>query len=198
MSLRQESSGREEEPRTQKPFVGTPRVANPASQSRASRQKRVLRGDGRPSPRSVDSQVKGRVIEPRKLKTSGAFAVDISGGRVGRVSLGPTRRDRSDRGRRARAMTIRVPREPGRPDRFHREFRLGNRMTNSPEPTIARRDRWEQTTTQPVVSPSEGNEARRDGRSGVGASHSTDEAGEPLRRDPVEGRGRRVRGDLET
>ena len=81
-------------------------------------------------------------------------------------------------------MTIRVPQEPGRPDRLHRNPRLGNRVTNSPMPTIARRDRWEQTTTRTVVSPSEGNEARRDGRRGVGASHSTDEAGEPLRGTP--------------
>jgi hypothetical protein len=78
-------------------------------------------------------------------------------------------------------MIIRVLQEPERPDRLHRLTRLGNRVNNSPEPTIARRDRWEQTTTQPVVSPSEGNEAKRDGRSGVGASHSIDEAGEPLR-----------------
>ena len=76
-------------------------------------------------------------------------------------------------------MTIRVPQEPGRPNRFHRNIRLGNRITNSLEPTMARRDRWEQTMTQPVVSPSEGNEARRDGRLGVGASHTIDEAGEP-------------------
>jgi hypothetical protein len=184
MSLRQESLGREKEPRTRKPFVGTLRVVNPAWQGRASRQKRVLRGGGRPSLRSVDSQVKGRVIEPRKRKTPGAFVVDICGGRVGRVSLGPAERDRSCRGRRARTMIIRVPQEPERPDRLHRFTRLGNRVINSPEPTIARRDRWEQTSTQPVVSPSEGNEVRRDGRSGVGASHSIGEAGEPLRGTP--------------
>jgi hypothetical protein len=34
----------EEETRTQKPFIGTQRVPNPAWQSRASSQKRVLRG----------------------------------------------------------------------------------------------------------------------------------------------------------
>ena len=139
MSLRQESLGEEEEPRTRKPFVGTPRILNPAWQSRASSQKRVLRGEGRPSLRSVDSQVKGRVIEPRKLSSPGAFVVDMSGGRVGRVALGPTERDRSYRGRRARAMAKRVPQEPGRPRRFHRDFRLGNRKTNSPEPPVVRR-----------------------------------------------------------
>ena len=139
MSLRQESLGKEKEPRTRKPFVGILRVTNPAWQSRASGQKRVLRGGGQPSLRSVDSQVKGRVIEPRKLSSRGAFVVDMSGGRVGRVSLGPAERDWSRRGRRARAMTIRVPQEPGRPHRLHREFRLGRPDTNSLEPPVARR-----------------------------------------------------------
>ena len=63
-------------------------------------------------------------------------------------------------------MITRAPQEPERPHRLHRDTRLGNRVNNSPEPTAARRDRWEQTTTQPVVSPSEGNETRRDGRCG--------------------------------
>jgi hypothetical protein len=93
MSLRQESLGREEEPRTRKPFVGTLRVTNPAWQSRASSQKRVLRGGGRPSLRSVDSQIRGRVIEPRKFQTWGAFVVDMSGGRVVHVTIGPEARE---------------------------------------------------------------------------------------------------------
>jgi hypothetical protein len=125
MSLRQESLGKEKEPRTRKPFIGTLRVTNPAWQSRASRQKRVLRGEGRPSLRSVDSQVKGRVIEPRKRKRSGAFALDICGGRVGRATLGPAERGRSHRGRRAWAMANRVPQEPGRPRRLHRNSGSG-------------------------------------------------------------------------
>ena len=45
---------------------------------------------------------------------------------------------------------------------------------------------------QSVVSPSEGNEARRDGRLGVGVSRSIDEAGEQALLDPVERRGDRV------
>src|SRR5690349_13741233 len=89
----------------------------------------LLQSRTRPSLRSVDSQVIGRVIEPRKLKTPGAFVVDMSGGRIGRFTPGPAERDRSDRGRRARTMTIRVPQEPGRPRRLHRHFRLGNRNT---------------------------------------------------------------------
>jgi hypothetical protein len=89
MSLRQASLEKEEESRTRKPFVETLRVSNPAWQSRASSQKRVLRGVGRLALRSVDSQVKGRVIEPRKLKTSGVLVVDIGGDHAGRATLGP-------------------------------------------------------------------------------------------------------------
>ena len=47
-------------------------------------------------------------------------------------------------------------------------------------------------TSARAVPPSEGNEVRRDGRQGVGAPRTTTEAGEPTRRDPVEGRGRRI------
>ena len=43
-----------------------------------------------------------------------------------------------------------------------------------------------------MVSPSEGNEARRDGRQGVAAPHSRVEAGERTLPDPGERRGRRV------
>ena len=50
-----------------KPFIGTLRVTNPVRQSWTSSRKRVLRGDGRPSLRSVDSEIKRCVIEPRNL-----------------------------------------------------------------------------------------------------------------------------------
>src|SRR5450755_118819 len=46
------------------------------------------------------------------------------------------------------------------------------------------------------VSPSEGNEVRREDCQEVGASHSTDEAGEPTRWDPAEGRRRRLMNRL--
>ncbi len=47
-----------------------------------------------------------------------------------------------------------------------------------------------------MVPPGEGNEARGDGRRGVGVSHSTAEAGELSPRDPVEGRGHRQGGTV--
>ena len=48
-----------------------------------------------------------------------------------------------------------------------------------------------------MVPPGAGNEARGDGRRGVGVSHSTAEAGELSPRDPVEGRGHRQVAPLE-
>ncbi len=49
----------------------------------------------------------------------------------------------------------------------------------------------ERTAGARMVPPGAGNEARGDGRRGVGVSHSTAEAGELSPRDPVEGRGHR-------
>ena len=56
------------------------------------------------------------------------------------------------------------------------------------DPRLRVRGRGGRTTDATMVSPSEGNEARRNGRQGVAASHSTGEPGEPARRDPGEGR----------
>jgi hypothetical protein len=55
---------------------------NPARQSLASSRKRVLRGERRLSPRSVDSQCPGRAIEPRKIIV-GVLALVSRGDRVG-------------------------------------------------------------------------------------------------------------------
>ena len=57
----------------------------------------------------------------------------------------------------------------------------GMRMKASREPRETRLC----PATAPVA-PSEGNEARSDAQSGVGTSHSSEEAGEPTQRDPVE------------
>ena len=144
MSLRQESLGREEEPRTQKPFNGSLRVRIPPGKAGPAARSESCVVVGRPTLRSVDSEIKGRVIEPRKLKTPGAFVVDISGGRVRRCYTWSRRTHWSCRGRRTRTMIARDLQEPGRPVRLHRHLRLGNRNTNSPEPTAVRPGRWEQ------------------------------------------------------
>ena len=50
-----------------KPFNGTLRVTTPVRQSRTSSRKRVLRGERQLSLRSVDSEIKRCVIEPRNF-----------------------------------------------------------------------------------------------------------------------------------
>ena len=59
--------GKGESSHNVKPFDGTLRVTNPVRQSRASSRKRVLRGGRRLSLRSVDSEIKRYVIEPRNF-----------------------------------------------------------------------------------------------------------------------------------
>src|SRR5208282_3635143 len=49
------------------------------------------------------------------------------------------------------------------------------------DPRLRVRGRGGRTTDATMVSPSEGNEARRNGQQGVAAPHSTVEAGEPTR-----------------
>src|SRR5271157_4170689 len=89
VSLRQESFGKEEETRTLKPFVETLRVRIPPGKAGPAARNESCVAVGRPILRSVDSEVKGRVIEPRKYKTPGAFVVDTGGGRVRQLTLGP-------------------------------------------------------------------------------------------------------------
>ena len=77
-----------------------------------------------------------------------------------------------------------VPQEPGRPSRL-----LGKSRPEVPGDQLqaldrrARRPR-ERNAGAAGIPPREGNEARRDGRRGVGASNSTCEAGEPTRGTP--------------
>ena len=87
--LRQVSFGKEEETRTLKPFVETLRVRIPPGKAGPAARSESCVVVGRPILRSVDSEVKGRVIEPRKYKTLGAFVVDTGGGRVRQLTHGP-------------------------------------------------------------------------------------------------------------
>jgi hypothetical protein len=75
-------------------------------------------------------------------------------------------------------MTIRVPQEPESPRRFHRNTGWGDRYRQLPGPRWDAPGRGERTTGDTVVLAREEFEASRDGRRGVGASRSIDEAGE--------------------
>jgi len=82
-------------------------------------------------------------------------------------------------------MIKRVSRELGRPCRLHRECRQEYRLTNSRLiPSLRPRLRGTKNGTTTMVSPSEGNEARREGRQGVAVPHSSVEAGERPFRTP--------------
>ena len=89
MALRQESSGKEDETRNLKPFVETLRVQIPPGKAGPAARSESCVAMGQPILRSVDSEVKGRVIEPRKNKLRGAFVMATGGGRVRQLTLGP-------------------------------------------------------------------------------------------------------------
>ena len=77
-------------------------------------------------------------------------------------------------------MIARVSRELGRPCRLHHDCRLEHRLTNSRmirRPRVCGRTGTKRRRSK--VSPSEGNEVRREGLQEVGASRSTAEPGEP-------------------
>ena len=71
-------------------------------------------------------------------------------------------------------------------------------MTQYPRPVaVALRGHRERMRCAAGVPPGERKEAWQDGLSEVGVAHSTDEAGEPVQRDPVEGRGGQITALLE-
>ena len=114
-----------------KPFIGTLRVTNPARQSRASSRKRVLRGGGRPSLRSVDSEIKRSVIEPRNVLVVSPRLGRPRGPSQALATPGPTSVPGHTGVEGTWRMIMRVPRELGRPCRLHRHCRLETRLTNS-------------------------------------------------------------------
>jgi len=81
--------GKGESPQNVKPFIETLRVTNPVRQSRASSRKQVLRRGGRPSPRSVDSEIKRCVIEPRNFLVVSLRLGQSRGPRQALATLGP-------------------------------------------------------------------------------------------------------------
>jgi len=83
------------------------------------------------------------LLSPETYLIAGAFVVDTSGGHVEAPQwpgvLGPTGVREQGTG------TQGLPRNLGDPAVSTDIFRLGNRNNNSPEPTVARPGRWEQT-----------------------------------------------------
>ena len=161
------------------------RVVESGRQHPSKKQKTALEFQGQ-------TQIKRCVIEPRNFLVvsprlgqsrgpSQALAAPGPTGVPGHTGVGGTWR-----------MIARVFRELGRPCRLHRDCRLGARLTHSRLIHGFRPSQWGRTKDETMVSPSEGNEVRRDGRQGVGVPHSSVEVGERALPDPVERRGCRV------
>ena len=114
------------------------------------------------------------MLSSPEIFIAGASVVDTSGGRVDTPQwpgvLGPTGVQEQGAGTRGALGNLRAPSVstdmPG----------SGTGIT-TPRPSALRRVAGSKQGAR-VVSPNEGNEVRRDGRTGVGASRSTVEPGE--------------------
>ncbi len=106
---------------------------------------------------------------------------------------------RSCRGQRTGHRHTRVPQELGTPVRRHlfKDWLSRGCQTRKPLAPSRRRTWMERRTQAQGWSPSrEGNEGRRVGRTGIGALHSTIEAGELVPREAGGGKGVPCRGTL--
>ena len=113
-----------------KPFIETLRVTNPVRQSRASSRKRVLRGRRATPLRSVDSEIKRCVIEPRNYPRREPSSWSVAGAEPGN-SPGPISVPGHAGVGGTWRMITRVSRELGRPCRLHRDSRPETPVTNS-------------------------------------------------------------------
>src|SRR3954452_13866851 len=114
-------------------------------------------------------------MEPRNIVIAGA---DVVIGTEGRVAAPQWPGVRDPAGVREQDTFTRVPQEPGRPRRLRGKSRVevpGDQLQARGRRIRRPRERNADAT---AVPPSEGNEARRDGRRGVGGPHTTDDAGE--------------------
>ena len=154
-------------------FDCDPAGENPVRQRLTNGRKRVLRGGGRPSPRSVDSESESHVIELRKISFARAFVLHLAGAaRLLRIQANRLSglEQASRRSRRACANgPWGSPRNLGDP--VVSTVIPGRSPGDQLQAAIRRAGRWrEEQRTRTVVSRSEGNEATREERREVGAS----------------------------
>jgi hypothetical protein len=110
-----------------KPFIEALQVTNPVRQSRASSRKRVLRGERRLSLRSVDSEIKRCVIEPRNVtRVSSLRHFPERGPSLALATPGPTGVPSHTGVGGIWRMITRVSRELGRSWQFPEEDRIGS------------------------------------------------------------------------
>ena len=134
----------------------------------------------RSGPRSVHREYVGRVTEPRKPLHRGSRRRLTSGRQHFKAAM---TWPRSPPGSKSRACRHRILQELGSPCHFRRQQRgWGSHEPNNPGPGMeCRHSRERRIMGTRAVPPNEGNEARRDGWQGVGATRSSCEGGEPIR-----------------
>ena len=117
------------------------------------------------------------MLSSPEILIAGASVVDTSGGRVDAPQwpgvFGPTGVQEQGAGTRGWLGNLRDP-------SVSTDKSGSGTGIPTPRPTTQRRVAGSEQDAR-VVSPNEGNEVRREGRTGVGASRSTDESGEPFR-----------------
>jgi hypothetical protein len=146
---------------------------------------------GKPTGRSVDSKCRSRAIEPRNYLSLGAFVVACTGA-MSAHREGLMRR--SCRGRRTGQRHIGFPRNLGDPERFHATISGGGDRMMHPWPAVWRLGpTGAKRQTQRMVSPREGNEAKRKRRRESHISIVPLKQGNLDRGDPGEGRGMSVK-----
>ncbi len=146
-------------------------------------RKRVLRtAVGRSTLRSVDSEWVGRVIEPRNHSSGGSRHCRESGRRY-QSAVVAERRDSAGVGEHG-TFIMGSCRNLGDPVGSVALNGMGKPVNNPRPMGAAPCAHGSEVQGAAAVPPSEGNEARREGRQEVGVLHSTVEAGEPTRGTP--------------
>jgi len=116
-----------------KPFEGILRVPIPPGQGWPPAGSESCVARGRPRLRSVDSERAGRATEPRKMQTWRPTVCPLWKATLPTPQLAWRRK--LHRGLfRARHARIRIPQEPGRPDRLHPTVPAGDRVNNLQAP----------------------------------------------------------------
>ena len=166
------SSRKEEVTRTRvEPFVAALRVIEscPAELGQQQYGSEFCVVEGRPSLRSVNSESQRAVLSSPEILIAGASVVDTSGGRVDTPQwpgvFGPTGVQEQGVGTRGWLGNLRDP-------SVSTDISGSGTGIPTPRPTALRRVAGSKQDAR-VVSPNEGNEVRREGRTGVGASRST-------------------------
>ncbi len=128
------------------------------------------------------------MIEPRNETVCGADVVFRAEGHIVRRTLASCERST---GVEERSMLARVPQEPGRSRSLPSRQRCGHRLKKRSRPAQRHRAVLERIAIDDGYAEVKATKPKRMGYEKSETADSTDEGGEPTRRDPLEGSGSR-------